>query len=208
MKSMLLISTLILFSYVHCQTYKPFTGELTYSIELIHPDTQKPKFISFTTIYTNDTLVRTDTENLALGKQRVIRHLTLDKQYVLLEYKGKKYAIQQNLGKDSSVSKYTFTPCRGYKKFSGIKAKKVLLNHPKFKETMTIYYAKELNPKYLDIIKGIEGLPIQYYIQTDDGLLRYTLREFKEKQIPNSIFYIGKEYQKISFTDFIEQVSK
>ena len=205
---MLLISTLILFSYVHCQTYKPFTGELTYSIELIHPDTQKPKFISFTTIYTNDTLVRTDTENLALGKQRVIRHLTLDKQYVLLEYKGKKYAIQQNLGKDSSVSKYTFTPCRGYKKFSGIKAKKVLLNHPKFKETMTIYYAKELNPKYLDIIKGIEGLPIQYYIQTDDGLLRYTLREFKEKQIPNSIFYIGKEYQKISFTDFIEQVSK
>jgi hypothetical protein len=91
MKFILLFSIFLSFLHVNAQNFKPFEGELMYSIELIHPETKKPKFISFTTIFTNDTLVRTDSENLSLGKQTLIRHLQLSKQYVLLEYKGKKY---------------------------------------------------------------------------------------------------------------------
>ncbi len=208
MKFILLFSTFLFATLTFSQKFKPFEGELTYSIELIHPETQKPKFISFTTIFTNDTLVRTDSENPALGKQTLIRHLQLSKQYVLLEFKGKKYAIQQNLGKDTTISRYSFTSCRGYKKIGGLKAKKILVNHPNFKTPLSMYYVKDLNPNYLDILKGIQGLPVKYYIQTEDGLLCYTLREIKEKEIPNTFFSVSKDYEKISFLDFIERVSK
>ena len=208
MKFILLFSTCLFTSFLFSQNYQPFEGELLYSIELIHPQTLKPKFISFTTIFTNDTIVRTESENPTLGKQTLLRHLLLSKQYVLLEYKGQKYAIQQNIGKDTSTSKYTFTACRGYKTIGGIKAKKIIVNHPNFKTPLTMYYAKDLNPKYLGILKGIEGLPVKYYIQTEDGLFCYTLREIKTKEIPNTFFLVSKEYEKISFADFMERVSK
>ena len=208
MKLILLFSVFLYSSLVFSQNYKPFEGELTYSIELIHPETNKAKFISFTTIFTNDTLVRTESENIALGKQTLIRHLQLSKQYVLLEYQGKKYAIQQNIGKDTIPSSYTFTECRGVKKIGGFKAKKIIVNHSNFKTPLAMYYVKEINPNYLGILKGISGLPVKYYIQTENGLLCYTLREFKEKKIPSSLFLVSKEYEKISFLDFIERVSK
>ena len=208
MKLILLFLAFLCNSLLFSQNFKSFEGELTYSIELIHPETNKPKFISFTTIFTNDTLVRTDSENPALGKQTLIRHLQLSKQYVLLEYQGKKYAIQQNLGKDTTVTRYTFTTCRGHEKIAGLKAKKIMVNHPNFKTPLAMYYVKDLNPNYLGILKGIEGLPVKYYIQTEDGLFCYTLREINEKVIPNSIFLVSKEYEKISFLDFIERVSK
>ena len=208
MKFILLFSVILIKNSVFGQAFKPFEGELTYSIELIHPETNKAKFISFTTIFTNDTLVRTDSENPSLGKQTLIRHLQLSKQYVLLEFQGKKFAIQQNLGKDTSISKYTFTLCRGSKKIAGIKAKKVMVHHPNFKTPLAMYYAKEFNPNYLGILKGIEGLPVLYYVQNEDGLFCYTLREYKAKEIPTSLFSVSKDYEKISFTDFIERVSK
>ncbi len=208
MKFILLFSALLCFLPTNAQTFKPFVGEMTYSVELIHPESKKPKLISFTTIFTNDTLVRTESENLALGKQTLIRHLILSKQYVLLEYQDKKYAIQQTITKDTSTSKYVFTTCRGYKRFCGIKAKKIMVNHPNFKVPIAMYYAKTISPKYLGVLPGIEGLPLKYYIQTEDGLLCYTLRSFKEKAIPNGLFNVSKAYEKISFPDFLERISK
>jgi hypothetical protein len=208
MKFILFFSFFIFNSLTFAQNFKSFEGELMYSVELIHPETKKAKFLSFTTIFTNDTLVRTDSENLALGKQTLIRHIALSKQYVLLDYQGKKYAIQQTLPKDTTVSKYTFEKCRGYKRFGGIKAKKILINHPNFKNPLPVYFAEKLNPKYLSILPGIEGLPVKYFLQTEDGLLCYTLREIKSKQIPAAFFSVPKEYEKITFTDFIERISK
>jgi hypothetical protein len=198
MKFILLFSTFLSYLHVNAQNFKPFEGELMYSIELIHPETKKPKFISFTTIFTNDTLVRTDSENLSLGKQTLIRHLQLSKQYVLLEYKGKKYAIQQTISKDTTASKYHFTTCRGHKRFCGIKAKKIMVSHPNFKLPIAMYYAENIHPKYIG----------GYYIQSEDGLLCYTLQGIKEKEIPNSFFSVGKDYEIISFNEFIERISK
>lgn len=208
MKFILLFSIFLSCFNLNAQNFKPFEGELMYSVELIHPETKKPKFISFTTIFTNDTLVRTDSENLSLGKQTLIRHIQLSKQYVLLEYKGKKYAIQQTISKDTTASKYHFTTCRGHKRFCGIKAKKIMVSHPNFKLPIAMYYAENIHPKYISGISGIKGLPVKYYIQSEDGLLCYTLQGIKEKEIPNSFFLVGKDYEIISFNDFIERISK
>jgi hypothetical protein len=208
MKFILFFSLLLSYLTTNAQTFKPFEGEITYSVELIHPETKKPKLISFTTIFTNDTLVRTESENLALGKQTLIRHLLLSKQYVLLEYQGSKYAIQQTINKDTSTTKYIFTACRGYKRFCGIKAKKIMVNHPNFKAPLAMYYTKTISPKYIGILQGLEGLPLKYYLQTEDGLLCYTLRSIKEKEIPKGLFLVSKDYEKISFPDFLERISK
>lgn len=208
MKFIFLISSILSILGVNAQSFQTFQGEMTYSVELIHPETKKPKLISFSTIFTNDTLVRTESENLALGKQTSIRHLILSKQYVLLEYQGKKYAIQQTIEKDTSKTKYSYTTCRGSKRICGIKAKKIIVNHPNFKEPLAMYYAENMNPKYLGILPGIKGLPVKYYIQTEDGLLCYTLRSIKEKEIPNGLFAISKAYEKISFAEFLERIGK
>ena len=68
--------------------------------------------------------------------------------------------------------------------------------------------AENIHPKYIGGFSGIKGLPVKYYIQSEDGLLCYTLQGIKEKEIPNSFFSVGKEYEKISFNDFIERISK
>lgn len=208
MKFIFVFSILLLYLTTQAQSFKPFTGEMTYSVELIHPETKKPKLVSFSTIFTNDTLVRIDSENLALGKQTLIRHMYLSKQYILLEYQGGKYAIQQTISKDTVQTKYSYNSCRGSKRFCGIKAKKIMVNHPNFKVPLAMYYSKKISPKYLDILPGIDGLPLKYYIQTEDGLLCYTLRSYKEKEISSDFFLVNKAYEKISFPDFLERVSK
>ena len=45
------------------QTYQSFEGKLVYSVEVIHPETKKAKFVSLMTIYANDSLIRTETES-------------------------------------------------------------------------------------------------------------------------------------------------
>jgi hypothetical protein len=208
MKFILFFCSLLFTTSYFAQQYEPFEGEFIYSVELIHPETNKAKFISFTTIITNDTLVRTESESPSLGKQTLIKHLQLSKQYVLIDYQGKKYAIQQTIPKDTSASKYTFTTCFGSKKIGGIRAKKIVVSHPNFKEPIAMYYAKNVNPIYLNIFKGIPGLPVQYFIQTEVGLLCYTLREFSKKEVPSTVFTFGKEYEKISFNEFLDRISK
>jgi hypothetical protein len=206
MKFILFFSAFFLTNLLFGQTYIPFEGEFIYSVEVINPETKKANLVGYTSVFTNDTLVRIDSESPSLGKQTLLKNLLVSKQYVLLTYNGKKYAIQQHLTKDTSKTKYTFKSCFGSKKFGGIRAKKILVSHPNFKTPMVFYFAKNLNPGYLGIIKGIAGLPVQYYIQTEDGLLCYTLREYKQKEIPAGFFQVSKEFEKISFNDFMDRI--
>jgi hypothetical protein len=189
-------------------SYKPFTGTLTYKVELMDSTLKKGIFQYYMRVYTNDTLVRTETESVNFGKQIVIRHLHLNKQYLLLTHNDKKYAIQQNLAADTSSSKYTFDLINKKKKFAktnGYLAYTHLKNSPFTFET---YYSKELNPIYLNIFKGIPGLPISYFILSDNGILKYTLIEKELVQLPKNAFLFSKEYQQISFNDFIEAATK
>lgn len=208
-----MLRTFIFSLFISCISYsqqldfKPFSGALTYKVELIDSTLKKGVFQYYMRLYTNDTLVRIENESVNFGKQILIRHLNLNKQYLLLEYDNKKYAIQQIIPKDTMPSKYTFTLINKSKKFA---KKKSFLAQTKITNSTFIfptYYCKELNPKYLDILKGIKGLPTQYFLPSESGILRYTLIEVQETQLPQTTFLFSKDYTKITFDEFINIVN-
>lgn len=190
------------------QSFKSFEGKMIYSVEVIHPETKKPKFISLMTIYANDTLVRTETESTNFGTQIVIKHLIHRKQYLLIEANSKKYAIQQTAPKDTNTTKYTLQNKCGRKKIAGLKSKKIQITSKMYPEPQICYYTKEYSPHYLELFPGIKGLPTEYFLTTEDGLLKYTLREITPTKLSPTLFSFTKDYTKISLNDFIDLLSK
>jgi hypothetical protein len=155
-------------------------------------------------VYTNDTLVRTENESPLFGKQILIKNLNLKKQYLLLNINDKKYAIQQNIPLDTLPSKYKFEIKSKFKKFGNKKSQLAITTLRNYPTTFKTYYAVDLNPIYLDILKGLKGLPTQYFIPSVNGIFKYTLIEIEETPLPSSTFLFSKDYTKISFDEFIK----
>lgn len=199
----LFVFSLVSFS----QKHKPFSGTLTYRIELINAMDTSISLLSFTTLFTNDTLVRIDTESEQFGPQVLIKHMELRKYYLLLAHEGKKYAIQQTMPADTSASKYSFKKMRGKVSVAGgLKAKRILVNSPTFPKPIIMAYLPKVSPKYLDILDGIPGLPVDYYIQTETGFLHYILEKVDLNPVPKTTFTIPHEFEKISFDDFMDRM--
>ena len=190
------------------QSFQSFEGKMVYSVEVIHPETKKAKFISLMTIYANDTLVRTESESTNFGIQIVIKHLTHRKQYLLIEANSKKYAIQQPAPKDTNSTKYILRNKCGGKKIGGIKSKKIEISSKMYPEAQICYYSKKYSPHFLELFPGIKGLPTEYFLMTEDGLIKYTLREITPTKLSPTLFTFTKDYTKISLNDFIDLLSK
>ena len=190
------------------QSFQSFEGKMVYSVEVIHPETKKAKFISLMTIYANDTLVRTETESTNFGTQIVIKHLIHRKQYLLIEANSKKYAIQQPAPKDTNSTKYILRNKCGGKKIGGIKSKKIEISSKMYPEAQICYYSKKYSPHFLELFPGIKGLPTEYFLMTEDGLIKYTLREITPTKLSPTLFTFTKDYTKISLNDFIDLLSK
>lgn len=190
----------------YAQTYTPFRGKLIYQVDFTDSVSKKTAPTTFMTIYTNDTLVRLETESDKMGKQVTIRHLVLNKYYILLEVNGEKFAIQHQAAADTSASRYSFDKKCGSKRFDGKKAKKVSVTAAGFSHPLTMYYFKGISPKYIEAIKGIPGLPAEYFIQTEDGMYRYKLVEFSEEEVDRNLFGIPSDYQKVTFDEFMNKM--
>lgn len=190
------------------QSHKPFVGKLIYKVDFSDSLKKLPSSTSYMTLYTNDTIVRTEAETFQIGKQITIRHLILNKYYILLEFNGNKYAIQHQASQDTTPSKYIFHKRIGGKKIAGKRAKKITVNSPNLSQETTMYYYKNISPKYVEAIRGIPGLPVEYYIQTEEGIYHYQLIEFSQEQVSRDLFGIPSEYQKVSFDEFMESVMK
>lgn len=205
MKNILFL-LIFLSTYTFSQEYKPFTGKLTYSVDFYDSLHKKPMSSSFMKVYTNDTIVRIEAESDMIGKQIIIRHMILNKYYILLQMNEEKFAIQHQGDNDTVASKYNFDYKIKSKKVCGMKAKKVVVKSVNLSAPMTMYYLKDYNPKYLEAMKGIRGLPVDYYIQTNDGYFHYKLTEFSSEKVSNDLFGISSDYKKVTFDEFMQSV--
>lgn len=204
MKQLFILLFSICFSITFAQKHEPFQGTLHYRIDFqAHPDSTAVPY-SKMSVYTNDTLVRVDSETTQLGEQVLITHLALQKYYLLIEFDSKKYAIQGHEVENKKPSSYTFKKKWGKKKIGGITAKKVLVSAPFFPKPILMWYAPNISPKYLSILKGIPGLPLDYYIQMEDGYLHYRLESADVSPVHKDSFGIGSDYKKVTFDQFIE----
>lgn len=193
------------------QKHVPFKGMLEYKISVrdtiltgLFPDN---KMI----VYTNDTVVRIENYTSSLGKQVTIRHLDLNKSYLLLDTEIGKYAIQMDLNDTDSMASdtikpsYTFEKKCGKRKILGRKVKRVFASNVNFKEPIEFYYLKNYRSNLVNAFPDLKGLPVRYSLPTADAIFDYELVKMSEYAPNRDLFGISEDYERVSFDDFIDK---
>jgi len=106
----------------NCFGQSGFTGVIKYKVSMLDTALQQLIDDREMYVYTNDTLSRMEIMNDALGQQVSIKHMGLKKSYLLMNFLGKKLAIQTSVSDDSTKYepyniKYKFF---GRKKVNGL----------------------------------------------------------------------------------------
>ncbi len=190
----------------NAQKQSPFSGELTYKIERVDVNDSSK---SMQLIFAKDSLLKVVNFTSEKGKQELIKHLRLNKSYLLIETPLQNFAIKTNehLVKDTAVN-YTFKKQRGHKKIAGMRANMLKVKLKSVQNELTFLYLKKVPAKYANIYSDFPGLPVLFYVSTPDGLFRYTLQAFKKVNPPLELFMIPKDYKKVTFEEFADEFSK
>ncbi len=202
----------ILWFIMSCGVQKehpPFTGVLEYKITPRDSSNTALAAENSMFVYTNDTITRTENFTGQLGKQVAIRHMEMDKSYLLLITDLGKFAIQTDHAKSDSTkreSQYNFKKKPLKKTIAGQKANKMLVSHPNFKEPIEFLYLKGYANKYIAIYPEIPGLLVKYSIATEDGILDYELVKINEYSPNRDLFGIPSDFEKISFDEFLDKM--
>jgi hypothetical protein len=204
--------TVFLFSFLWSVTiiaqkkYLPFSGELLFKAQRIIPmDSVQEHML----IYAKDSLLNVVNFSSNMGKQELIKHLTKEKSYLLLETTKGKYAIRTNYTKyqDTTLS-YSFKKKLGSKRIVGMKAKKLSVTFKDIDKKFSFYYLKNIPAMYGSAYTNFPGLVVEYYIPTDEGMFQYTLTEFKRIDPPLTLFMVPTGYKLVSIEEFMEELSK
>ena len=190
----------------HSQKQKPFSGELTYVIERVdEKDSIKAEMI----IYARDSLIRVVNFNSETGKQELIKHLRLGKSYLLLDTEKQKFAIRMNDDvKNDSLTDYSFKKTFIFKNIGGLMSRKVKVKQKIIKNELSFYLNKKISAKYGNAFTRLPGLPVVYYVPTDHGLYKYTLKSIKKSVPPIQLFSFGKEYKIVTLDEFTTEFSR
>jgi hypothetical protein len=184
----------------------PFSGELLFKAQRVIPmDSIQEHML----IYAKDSLLKVINFSSNMGKQELIKHLSKEKSYLLLETTKGKYAIRTNYTKyqDTTLS-YSFKKKLGSKRIAGMKAKKLSVTFTDIDKKFTFYYLKNIPAIYGSAYTNFPGLVVEYYIPTDEGMFQYTLTEFKRIDPPLTLFMVPTDYKRMSIEEFMEEMSK
>ena len=209
MKNKLFLFSFILISFKSL-AQKPFSGELNYKSTMNFPDTNLVYKSWDVKVFTNDTIVRVETQTDALGNQIYIRNITVGKAYLLIDMDGQKFAIQTDLNKKKAAdtTKIAYTHKKkifGGKKINGIKCRKYHIVYSE-KIQFDCYFAKNISNKYLEVYENIPGLAVDYFIPNEDGLIHYQLIKIDEKKVDRNLFGIPSDYKRVSFEEFMKSM--
>jgi len=204
MKNLLLFTFSFLSICAFSQKDRTFSGELLYTIERISPKDSIPGKML---IYAKDSLQRVVNFSSNLGKQEMIKHLRLNKSFLLVSTTRGDYAIKTDHKQaDSSIS-YSYKKKLGKLKVGGIKAKRAELSIKGIDKKFDVFYYKKIDGKYGSAYQKLPGLPVQYIVATEEGLYRYTLESIKSFSPSIDLFLIPDTFQKVSIEEFIQKVS-
>lgn len=201
----LLIIVLPIFGF--SQNHEAFRGKLVYSVQMadtalrnLYPATQM-------VVYTNDTITRIENQTEQLGKQVTIKHMGLNKSYLLIETEHQNFAIQTDLNDmTKKESKYTFKKKLFKRKIADIKANRLIVSHPDMKVEREYLYLKKHSPKYINTFEEFPGLPVHYYIITMDGVYEYTLKSIEYFLPERDLFGIPSDFKKVTLDEFMEYI--
>ncbi|HEU5053091.1 MAG TPA: DUF4412 domain-containing protein [Hanamia sp.] len=174
-------------------------GTLVYNMS-VETGSGEPKIADMfdgatTTIYIKGTKSRTELVS-SLGKEATIHDAATGTGVILKDYSGQKLMItmtaqdwQQNNNKYEGIS---FENTGGTEKIAGFNCKKAIAKL-KNGSTFTVYYTTEVNPANKDYdsqFKTLQGLPVQYEMQTGKMTLKFTLASISYNPVSSSKFEI------------------
>ena len=193
------------------QAQQAINGVFEYKASISLPDTNVVLKSWNVRVYTNDTIVRVETET-QLGIQVYIRHMELKKAYLLLDYDGNKYAIQTDLEeshkRDTMAPEYTVKRTSKKKIIAGIKCRKYIIRDKNQPEGYEGYFAKKIDHKYLEVYPEIAGLAVDYFLPSPDGLIHYELTQLNLTPVDRNLFGVPSDYKRVSFEEFVNMVSQ
>lgn len=216
MKSIQNTVTLLLFSFFMLGTStvfgqkktKPFTGMLEYKITVHDTSLRSLYPDNAMRLYTDDTITRMENFSQQLGSQTTIRHIQLNKSYLLLTvYDTVNFAIKADLNTQDTAkreSKYTFKKKLFKRKFMGMRANRMLVSHPDFEEPIEFLYVKKFSKEYLNNFEEVPGLLVKYSVATPDAVLDYELVEKRDYMPDHNLFGIPSDYRKVTFDEFMD----
>ena len=158
-------------------------------------------------LYTNDTITRMENFTERLGQQVIIRHIEKNKSYMLIETPQGKFAIKTDLNEIDTAkieTKYTFKKKMSKRDILGMKANRMEVNHPDFKEPIEFLYLKQYSNEYLNNFDSIPGLLVKYSVATPDAILDYELVKFSEFTPNRDMFGIPSDFKKVTIEEFMD----
>jgi hypothetical protein len=200
---------LLVFSSSYSQFKKPFVGTLVYEVtNLDRPEDTPLEMI----VFSLDSLVRIETPSPVFGAQIFIKHIPRKKSYLLISLsETDHYAIKDDFKNSDSSKiqvKYIWKRKWGKKTIGGLNAKKVKLTLLKSNQSFDCYYSKEFAAKYQDAYQDFPGIPLEYYVETEDGIIKYILKKHN-KIAPNyDLFGIPSNYNRVTFDEFVDLLNK
>ena len=206
MKVFLLSVTLICATAVSAQKTKPFSGELLFSaIRVIPMDSIQARVL----IYAKDSLTKVITFSTQMGKQEMIKHLGVQRAFLLIETARGNFAVKTDLSTSRDTTfRYSFKKLVGSKKILGKKAKKLQVHFQGIDKDFTFYYYKNIPATYGSAFTSFPGLVVDYFLPTDQGVYHYTLTELTPKDPPLTVFMVPENFKRVTLEEFMDAMTK
>jgi len=183
----------------------PFIGTLEYEIRNSEIKDEKPQLMHILSL---DSLIRIETNSSVFGTQSFIKHLSKKKSYLLISLdENQHFAIKGDFSESDTIKKpkkYTWKKKFGSKKIGGLAAKKLKLTLLQSQKTYTCFYSKKYAARCQEAYTDFPGLPVLYYLETDNGVLEYRLKKHTTIAPNYDLFGIPSNYTKITFDEFVD----
>ncbi len=212
-----LFLTLSITSYGQSKRTKTFVGMLEYKISVRDSSLKELVPDNRMIVYTNDTITRVENFTDNLGQQIAIKHMLMEKSYLLLNTDFGQFAIQMDESEAqkseqandttvTSADKYVYKKKCGRKRLLGRKMNRVMVSHPDFDEPIEFLYLKGYSTEIVDAYPKINGIPTKYSVITPDAIFDYELIKISEYTPDRDLFGIPSDYERISFDGFMDKL--
>ena len=213
MKNITILILFILISNVFFS--QKFQGTITYSIDYDLPEIMEPQrsmLPSEMKTYCKKSSSRVE-QKTAMGDQIVISNINTGESTLLMNMMGQKMAIEiGNQDKDENESTPNIVYLEDSKTIAGYLCKKatytVFIEEQQDSMTMDLYYTSEIPSIYNAQFNQLNGLPLEYTINTQGMSMTFEAINVELNKQSKSLFEIPKEYEIISLEAFKKMMSQ
>ncbi len=186
----------------------PFIGTLEYEIRNLDSKEEKPQLMHILSL---DSLIRIETNSSVFGTQSFIKHLLKKKSYLLISLdENQHFAIKGDFSESDTLEKpkkYIWKKKFGSKKIGGLAAKKLKLTFLQSQKSFTCFYSKKYAARCQEAYTDFPGLPVLYYLETDNGVLEYRLTKYTTIAPNYNLFGVPSNYSRITFDEFVDLIN-